>query len=481
MALQKKSLSRFHEYLERSNMKKNQHQEEGIWWCIQRELQLESFAVDDKEVFIDISKFQIAKGGIIADEMGLGKTILMLGLIVSNFVRNTLIVLPLPLLTQWKNEIKRTLGHDVLVYHGSNIKNTTKEQLKDAAIVLTTYGALKPRNKENLYAVKWNRIIYDEAHHMRNSSSKKYFYGKLLKSDSKWLLTGTPVQNKVGDLHSLFSILGYSHKETINYELFKELRKHHILRRLKKDVGINLPKVHYHNVNVKWKNELEKKVSENIHNLVQSNYSSENIAWLESIGEQKIIQMVRAKQICVCPKLLETKIKHMINQGKLSEDYNILLTSKSKLDSVVEKLKKRKNNKNKKIVFCSFHEEMNILKDMLYKNNMKSVGIYSGRLNIRARQKVIDKNYDILLMQIQAGSEGLNLQQYNEIYFVSPHWNPCVEDQAIGRSYRMGQKKETYIFHFNMNEINIKNKVNSMDNYVKNVQKDKRLLQEELL
>ena len=82
-------------------------------------------------------------------------------------------------------------------------------------------------------------------------------------------------------------------------------------------------------------------------------------------------------------------------------------------------------------------------------------------------------------MQIQAGCEGLNLQTYNEIYVVSPHWNPCVEDQAIGRCYRMGQKKETYVYMFSMKSID--EKLHSMDNYIQDVQKNKRLLQEELL
>ena len=124
---------------------------------------------------------------------------------------------------------------------------------------------------------------------------------------------------------------------------------------------------------------------------------------------------------------------------------------------------------------------MKTLKEKLKKEHITSVGIYSGRLNVRARQKIISENYTILLMQVQAGCEGLNLQQYNEIYFTTPHWNPCVEDQAIGRCYRMGQKKETFVYHFNMETLSKEDNVHSMDKYVRNVHNDKRLLQEELL
>ena len=467
------SISRFHSYLERNDMTRNPHQEEGIWWCVERELQLQK---PDLENTITISK-----GGIVADEMGLGKTVLMLGLTVVNFVRRTLIVVPLPLLSQWKREIKRTLGHDVLVYHGVERKHLTKEELHDAPMVLTTYGGLKPKSKDNLYGIKWDRVIYDEAHHMRNSSSKKHFYGKLLRSKYKWLLTGTPVQNKIGDLFSLFHILGYKHKETINYEVFRKLREFHIIRRKKIDVGIDLPPVNIVNINVDWKNKYEKEVSTKLHNLVENKISTTDLLWLENIGERKIIQMVRAKQMCVCPRLLENKIRPMITKGILEKDYETILTSTSKLDSVIKLIKEKHKNNNKKIVFCTFHEEMKTLKEKLKKEDITSVGIYSGRLNVRARQKIISDDYTILLMQIQAGCEGLNLQQYNEIYFTTPHWNPCVEDQAIGRCYRMGQKKETFVYHFNMETLSKEDKVHSMDEYVRNVQNDKRLLQEELL
>ena len=88
---------------------------------------------------------------------------------------------------------------------------------------------------------------------------------------------------------------------------------------------------------------------------------------------------------------------------------------------------------------------------------------------------------EVCLCQIQTASEGLNLQQYNEIYFTSPHWNPCIEDQAIGRCYRMGQKKETFVYNFNMETLSKDDKIYSMDKYVRHVQNDKRALQEKIL
>ena len=81
---------------------------------------------------------------------------------------------------------------------------------------------------------------------------------------------------------------------------------------------------------------------------------------------------------------------------------------------------------------------------------------------------------DVLILQIQTGCEGLNLQHFNEIYFISPHWNPAVEDQAIARAHRIGQKKETHVYRFNMSSFDDKNTTQSLDNYSTSVQDGKR-------
>ena len=467
-----KIVNNFHCFLRHKNLDVKKHQEEGLYWCVNKEIK--NYTLKGNE----LEELKLRKGGIIADEMGLGKTILTLGIFASNFVRNTLIVVPLSLLNQWKNEIRRSLGHNVLIYYGKTKSEITIQKLKTTAIVLTTYGSLKPSSKENLYGVHWDRIIFDEAHHMRNSSSKKYFYGKLLKSKSIWLLTGTPVQNRKEDLRSLFYLLGYNSKILNNIDAYRELRLHHILRRKKSEVGLNMPPIHFHNMKINWINEYEKKISKNIHKLVHNKYSNSDLTWLNIIGDRKIIQMIRAKQVCISPKLIEQKIKHMIDQKVLPEEYEEISKSTTKIDSLISIIKKRKENK--KLIFCSFHEEMKIIHEKLKQESIVSVSLYHGKLNLKSRQKIIEKNDNILIMQIQAGCEGLNLQNYNEIYILSPHWNPCVEDQAIGRCYRIGQKKETHVFHFNMEELE-NEEICSMDQYIENIQKEKRDIQKELI
>jgi hypothetical protein len=125
----------------------------------------------------------------------------------------------------------------------------------------------------------------------------------------------------------------------------------------------------------------------------------------------------------------------------------------SKLDSVVDAILERKDNENGKLVFCHFKEEMNELAARLRGVGL-NVGILGGQIAKVARQKLLKERKDVLILQIQTGCEGLNLQEnYSEIYFVSPHWNPYVEDQAIARCHRIGQRKPVFVWRFEMNNF----------------------------
>jgi hypothetical protein len=122
-----------------------------------------------------------------------------------------------------------------------------------------------------------------------------------------------------------------------------------------------------------------------------------------------------------------------------------------------------------------------------------NVVTFDGRNNASSRQRILNGNTNVLILQIQTGCEGLNLQQhYSEIYFVSPHWNPSVEDQAIGRCHRIGQKKQVQVFRFEMEgfplsidnldkEEDEKEPTISIDNYIKNIQMGKRGITQKLL
>jgi len=251
-------LNNFSEYLTCSNMSHKEYQQEGVKWCLINELRSDPPAN--------------VRGGFIADEMGLGKTIMVIGLMISNFKSKTLIVLPPVLIEQWYNQILRTTGHKALIYYGENKKKITIENLNSACVVLTSYGGItvtKPQIKNNkltlLHEVNWSRIVFDEAHHLRNKKTIVHASAKLLKSKIRWIVSGTPVQNKKSDFYNLCSILRMPASFYMDKENLGIISRNFILKRTKKQVGIELPDVNCTNNSVNWQNKKEMELSEIIH------------------------------------------------------------------------------------------------------------------------------------------------------------------------------------------------------------------------
>jgi SNF2 family DNA or RNA helicase len=439
----------FDKYLERSNMDKKKYQYDGVEWCLRNELLQK---VDPNPLLPKVDKVDI-RGGFIADEMGLGKTIMMIGVMLCNRVKRTLIVLPPVLIDQWFLQIYRTTGHKALIYHGANKKKISLEELMSATIVITTYGAVTITKKKLLmvkdspdllpllHRVDWSRIVFDEAHHLRNANSC-WKSVKLLRGDIRWLVSGTPIQNSKRDFYNLCSILNLPASFYTKTENLPALAKMYILKRTKKQVGIMIPDAVFDKNIVSWKNKREKTMSEEIHSALSfSNVSFKHDHPLVSmLGDKGVLPLLlRARQSCILPKMLAPVIAKMVKFGFKVENYKEALQCSSKLDSVIDKILKNKDNGNGKIVFCHFREEIDTIAERLREGGIGKIAIYDGRFKSR---NILSEKNDVLILQIQTGCEGLNLQEnYSEIYFVSPHWNPAVEEQAIARCHRIGQQK----------------------------------------
>jgi len=435
----KDKMTKFNVLLGRAKFSAKDYQCEGIEWCLKKELSANKI-----------------KGGIVADEMGLGKTMTLIGLMFINFKRRTLIVVPPVLLDQWAKEIFKCSGHKALKYHGPDKKLITEEELLKAPIVLTTYNMLlenKKQNDNNLLAkIKWNRLIFDEAHHLRNKRTERYSSCEKIKAEIKWLISGTPIQNKRSDLYNLFKIIGI---KNVNQDNVKEVAEKYILRRTKAEVGIDLPPVIKEDRQVQWTNKHEQQMSEELHSLLpnQTHVFKNSNSELADLFEGKgiLTAIMKARQSCIMPALLIPNIREPINNGEFEEPQNYVRAIKcsSKLDAVINLILERKDNGNGKIIFCHFRNEIDAIAQRLRKGGLQKVVTYDGR-NSRSGINLADAA-DAIVLQIQTGCEGLNLQaNFSEIYFVSPHWNPCVEDQAIARCHRIGQTKPTYVFKFAM-------------------------------
>jgi len=458
-----KRMGMFDKYLDRTNLTHQDYQKEGVRWILSNELR------EDPVCNV--------RGGFIADEMGLGKTIMMIGTMLCNFVSNTLIVLPPALVDQWYIQIARTTGHKPIIFHGDNKKTITLSDLQAAKIVITTYGAisLSPKQKKItlIHQITWGRIIFDEAHHLRNADTILYFGSRLLRSSIRWLVSGTPVQNRIKDFYNLCKIIRLPasyYTDSIN---LKQLTRSFILKRTKKQVGIILPEVIEDKQIVEWTNKREMELSEEIHSALSfSGVSGSKNKGSLTESNSHLPLLLRARQSCILPRLL-SKI-----QGMNYKVYNEAFNCSSKLDHAAKQILDRKDNGCGKLIFCHFREEIDEIAYRLRAGGLTNLATFDGRTSDGKRAETLLQGHEALILQIQTGCEGLNLQEhYSEIYFISPHWNPSIEDQAIARCHRIGQTKVVYVERFQMDDFKHQldeEETTNIEKYVNSVQDGKR-------
>lgn len=506
----------FKKWIEINKLDLKPHQIRALKWCLKR----------DKK-----------KGGIIADEMGLGKTVVSLGLFSITHLKDdlpTLVVVPPALLQQWKKCIENWVCSNpaFLLYHShtalGGCREYSIEKLQNATIILTTYGMIaarptklekalkvgivKQKYQSTLWNLKYKRVMYDEAHHMRNPGSNIFIGASRLqnKKTTQWCITGTPIQNSMNDLTSLFDIIKIDYKG-MGIAEFKKLCFKYILKRSKKEVGIKLPTCDVETIHVPCENANELYWMKQLHSMVNfPQVTIDNVD--QAIGilkseEKGVFPIITAcKQMCTLPSTVSQKVTKkwddlsryaIIDQQALKNqlDRHSVGNYSSKVVHVCKKIIERKS-KGSKIIFAHYRKEILEYQKILTREGF-SVRILDGTTKKADRKSILSMGTleekdcifpvdlvneintylicDILIVQIKSGCEGLNLQAFNEVYFTSPHWNPAVYDQAVARVHRIGQKNSVNIFRFISTLPSGVDGI-TIDQYTHNVQTAKRSL-----
>ena len=386
-------------------------------------------------------------GACLADDMGLGKTLQAIALL-SNLheekKKKSMVIMPKSLIYNWENEIKKFAPKlKVGVYYGINRDFSS---LKKVDVILTTYGTIR-NDIENLLENKFDLLILDESQNIKNINSQTTKAVLLLNAKKRVALSGTPIENNLLELYSLFRFLnpemfGSVQRFTNSYILpiqkysdtstIEELKKKiypFLLRRVKKEVLEDLPdkieKLVYVDMNDEHRRFYEER-RRYYYSLLEKNTSSQG-----NFDKFFVLQAIN-------------ELRHIVSSPELE----IKKIISSKKEVLIENMIEAIENNHKVLVFVNYLSSIESICDSLKENKIKYLKM-TGQT--KDRQNLVDKfqndsRYKVFVMTLKTGGVGLNLVSADTIFIYDPWWNTTVENQAIDRAYRLGQDKTVFAY-----------------------------------
>ena len=386
-------------------------------------------------------------GACLADDMGLGKTLQAIALL-SNLheekKKKSMVIMPKSLIYNWENEIKKFAPKlKVGVYYGINRDFSS---LKKVDVILTTYGTIR-NDIENLLEHKFDLLILDESQNIKNINSQTTKAVLLLNAKKRVALSGTPIENNLLELYSLFRFLnpemfGSVQRFTNSYILpiqkysdtstIEELKKKiypFLLRRVKKEVLEDLPdkieKLVYVDMNDEHRRFYEER-RKYYYSLLEKNTSSQG-----NFDKFFVLQAIN-------------ELRHIVSSPELESKKIISSKKEVLIENVIEAIE----NNHKVLVFVNYLSSIESICDSLKENKIKYLKM-TGQT--KDRQTLVDKfqndsRYKVFVMTLKTGGVGLNLVSADTIFIYDPWWNTTVENQAIDRAYRLGQDKTVFAY-----------------------------------
>ena len=383
-------------------------------------------------------------GGFLCDEMGLGKTVQLIATMLANRKPRTLIIVPKSIVGQWCQEIER-FAPSLTTHAFDGIKRKLPDTIPD--VVVAPYSIIPDRKGSprcELLSIGWDRVILDEAHEIRNRTSKLHIACLSIRAPIRWVVSGTPIFNSVKDFVALAGFVGIPRDVVQGYT--EEVRKKYILRRTKADVAehnkrLELPPCDFQNIELEMypdEKDLYRKVFSNGQDTVRQVLKSTN----QAAHQMEMLEcLLRVRQVMTWSQLYLDGIS-----VKEETDPEPWLGGSHKMDELIRLIET--HPKEKALVFTQFMGEMDEIQERLASKNIPVLRI-DGSVTKEQREERIATfktgPVSVFLIQIKAGGVGLNLQEATRVYITCPAWNPATELQAIGRAHRTGQTQKVTV------------------------------------
>ena len=442
------------------------HQVDGIQWMLKKEK--EGTVAGDQKVF----------GGFQCDDMGLGKTIQTIATMAHHRKKLTLLLAPVAMLETWAEVCLRAGMMVYEVQKGAWVRRGGSEGIPRhfmkcrPAVYVSNYEKM---HNSSLFDRDWDRVVLDEAHKIRNPKGALAKAARALRAPIRWVLTGTPLVNSLRDVVSLFAFVGVPCSPSWRWEsgfraLFPYLVIHRSLAALRKVIQGAPPVPIIHEEVLPFLTEDE----EEFYHGVQGGDEAMSLKYAkELLSPREMFKLLlRLRQISVHPQVY---INAKRREGAYErEDWSGPTTKLDRIGAIIGADGTPAESLHKYIIFCQFNEEMSLMRDYLLERGLakdENILMYHGGMTQAERTAVLAHSKTttettVLLLQLQAGGVGLNLQEYDRVLFVSPWWTAALMDQAIARAVRMGQNKVVHVYHLRLasekgNTINIDALVNA--------------------
>ncbi|GAB5405519.1 MAG: hypothetical protein Aurels2KO_37500 [Aureliella sp.] len=385
-------------------------------------------------------------GGCLADDMGLGKTVQILALLESRRVRRlkageerkpSLVVVPKSLVFNWLDETARFTPKMKVVDYTGGDRNARWDDTATCDLVVTTYSTMR-LDIQKLIKRDFDYVVLDEAQAIKNPSAQATKAARLLKSDYRLAMTGTPVENHLGDLWSLFDFLNpgmlgsttasnFTGQENPHQRIsaLNNALKPFILRRTKQQVLTELPEKSEQTLVCEMLPAQKK-----LYNELRDHYRASLTKKIKTDGMKRskfqvLEALLRLRQTACDPRLVSPKEK----------------SGGAKTEMLMQHLLELQDEGHKVLVFSQFTSLLALVRQQLVKADLQHEYL-DGKTTKRAecvKRFQEDDNCRVFLISLKAGGHGLNLTAASYVFILDPWWNPAVEAQAIDRAHRMGQ------------------------------------------